>query len=195
MCFALIWPSLPLASSLTLDAACLLLLRKQTDLLDPKLVEEFLVFAASATLPDSNQARFEAIYPMAARALKGLEVFQEDLLARSKPGDWEFHSSQASEQSLGALILETLREQFYVHLNKELPYTLKQRIEEVSQVDGQLNVLIQVTTRSQSQLRIVIGKQGAMLRRMVQAAEARLRDQTGKSITLRVKLAVASHPK
>ena len=79
-------------------------------------------------------------------------VMQQELLARARPGPWQYHSTLLTDQTLDALVCETLREQvrwigwaetsrwagvrvchggcgwrqYFYALRQELPFTLQQ---------------------------------------------------------------------
>jgi GTP-binding protein Era len=111
---------------------------------------------------------FDAIIPISALYGDGLDVLKEELKKRLAPGPRFFPSDMITDKSKAFIIGEIIREKIYYEARDELPYSsavIVERLEEDSE-RKLLVVTAVIYVEKQSQKGILIGKNGAMIKRI-----------------------------
>ena len=100
-------------------------------------------------------------------------------------GPWHYPEDQVSDASERLLATEVTREQLYQQLHEELPYDAAVRPESYSvRPDGSVEVRQQIVIARSSQKPIVLGKQGARIKAIGEAARAELAEILGAKVHL-----------
>lgn len=130
--------------------------------------EELLaVIAAYAAAYD-----FAAIVPICARTGEGIDVLLEQLAPFAIDGPALFEEDAVSDQPERQLAAELVREKLLRRLDREVPHGVAVGIERWSErEDGLISIDATIYCEKASHKRIIIGKQGAMLRQV--GADAR----------------------
>ena len=116
----------------------------------------------------SNLHPFDAIVPISALYRDGLEALREELKKRLSPGPQFFPPDMISDRSEDFLIAEIIREAIYHETRQELPYSSVVVVEALDE-DPERNLLKAIAViyvEKQSQKGIIIGKDGAMIKRI-----------------------------
>jgi len=111
---------------------------------------------------------FDAIIPISALYGDGLDVLKEELKKRLTPGPQFFPPDMITDKSEAFLIAEIIREKIYYEARDELPYSSAVIVERLEE-DPERNLLIVMAViyvEKQSQKGILIGKNGAMIKRI-----------------------------
>ena len=111
---------------------------------------------------------FDAIIPISALYGDGLDVLNEELKKRLTPGPQFFPPDMITDKSEAFLIAEIIREKIYYEARDELPYSSAVIVERLEE-DPERNLLIVMAViyvEKQSQKGILIGKNGAMIKRI-----------------------------
>lgn len=116
----------------------------------------------------SNLHHFDVIVPISALYRDGLEALREELKKRLSPGPQFFPPDMISDRSEDFLIAEIIREAIYHETKQELPYSSVVVVEALDE-DPERNLLKAIAViyvEKQSQKGIIIGKGGAMIKRI-----------------------------
>ena len=111
---------------------------------------------------------FDAIVPISALYRDGLDALREELKKRLSPGPQFFPPDMISDRSEDFLIAEIIREAIYHETRQELPYSSVVVVEALDE-DPERNLLKAIAViyvEKQSQKGIIIGKGGAMIKRI-----------------------------
>jgi GTP-binding protein Era len=117
---------------------------------------------------------FDAIIPISALHRDGLEVLREELKKRLSPGPQFFPPDMITDKSEDFLVAEIIREKIYQETRQELPYSAAVVVQALDE-DPERNLLkarAVIYVEKQSQKGIIIGKNGAMIKRI--GREARM---------------------
>jgi len=111
---------------------------------------------------------FDAIIPLSALYRDGLEALREELVKRLSPGPQFFPPDMITDKSEDFLIAEIIREKIYHETRQELPYSSAVVVEALDedQERNLLKIIAVIYVEKQSQKGIIIGKDGAMIKRI-----------------------------
>ena len=128
---------------------------------------------------------FEEVFYISALSGDGVPQLKDRLAALMPPGPWHYPEDQVSDASERLLACEITREQIYRQLHDELPYDSAVRPESYTQRrDGSVEVRQQIVVARDSQKAIVLGKRGAKIRAIGEAARNELAAVLGQKVHL-----------
>ncbi|KAI8148808.1 P-loop containing nucleoside triphosphate hydrolase protein [Fennellomyces sp. T-0311] len=105
----------------------------------------------------------------------GLDAVKKELFDASKPQPWIYPSEQKSDMPDLKRAEELIRVEFFKRLHQYIPYMLKQEnVGWTEMEDGTLRIDQNVYVERESQQRIVIGANGAVINRVVSDARAQI---------------------
>jgi GTP-binding protein Era len=134
----------------------------------------------------------EEIFPISARAGKGVEALAEYLAELMPPGPFMFPAEAVSDQPLSLLLAELIREAVIRRTFQELPHAVETIVEEVEHPrEGLVRVRALIWVESESQKGIVVGAGGRMVKAIGIAArkeiERELDSQVHLDLSVRVR--------
>ncbi len=143
--------------------------------------EKLLVLAQeiSARLP------FEEIFFVSASTGDGIDGLRTAFADAMPPGPWHYPEDQLSDATTRLMASELTREQLYLQLHAELPYSATIETEKWEERrDGSTMIHQQIIVERDSQKAIVLGKGGSRIREIGAAARAAISELTGKPVHL-----------
>jgi len=107
-------------------------------------------------------------------------------LARNvPPGPWLYPEDQITDAPLRQLAAEITREKVYFYLHDELPYQSTVETEEWKKLkDGSIRIAQTVYVERESQRKIVLGKNGRMIKAIGAAARSEIADMAEARVHL-----------
>lgn len=128
---------------------------------------------------------FSEIFFVSAATGDGVAQLKATLAGLMPQGPWHFPEDQVSDASERLLAAEITREQLYRQLHDELPYDSTVRPESYTQrKDGSVEIHQQIVIARESQKPIVLGKRGARLKAIGEAARLELAEILGQKVHL-----------
>ncbi len=128
---------------------------------------------------------FEHIFMVSAATGDGLEDLKAALAERMPDGPWHFPPDQVSDATERVLAAEVTREQLYHQLHAELPYASAVETEQYEERrDGSVAIHQQILVGRPTQKAIVLGKGGARIRAIGEAARTELAELLGRKVHL-----------
>ncbi len=142
-----------------------ILVINKIDLLEKK--EELLTIITKY----NNQFEFDAIIPLSARTGDGVDLMISQLEKYAKPSPHYFAEDDITDQPEKVMVAEMIREKLLRTLDKEVPHGIAvdlERFVERDTVSGEPIVEVEATIicEKDSHKGIIIGKQGATLKRI-----------------------------
>jgi GTP-binding protein Era len=123
----------------------------------------------------SAEASFDEVFFVSALTGDGVAELKARLAELMPEGPWHYPEDQVSDASERLLAAEITREQLYRKLHDELPYDSAVRPESYShRKDGSVEIHQQIVVARDSQKAIVLGKRGAMIKAIGEAARKEL---------------------
>ncbi|MDR0292594.1 MAG: GTPase Era [Oscillospiraceae bacterium] len=134
-----------------------------------------------------NEAEFTAILPLSARTGDGVEELAAMLLEHMPPSPALFPEGMSSDQTDRVLIAETVREKLLLCLDDEVPHGAAVTVEKLGERgDGLVRIEAVITCEKEGHKGIVIGKGGAMLKKIGSLARAELEEMYGGPVFLKL---------
>jgi GTP-binding protein Era len=148
---------------------------------DTATKEELLPLAQDLTA----KAAFDEVFFISALTGDGVPDLRARLASLMPEGPWHYPEDQVSDASERLLAAEITREQLYRQLHDELPYDAAVRPESYTQrKDGSVEVRQQIVIARASQKPIVLGKRGARIKAIGEAARKELSEILGVKVHL-----------
>jgi GTP-binding protein Era len=149
---------------------------------------------ALLTLADAinKRARFAATFMVSATRNDGVEDLMADLVKRMPEGPHLFPEDQLTDMSERLLAAEITREQIFLQLHQELPYSVAVETEKWEEFkDGSAKVEQIIYVQREGQRKIVIGEKGARIKAIGAAAREELGRVLGRKVHLFLHVKVA----
>jgi len=128
---------------------------------------------------------FDEVFFVSALTGDGVPELKAYLAALMPEGPWHYPEDQVSDASERLLACEITREQLYKQLRDELPYDSAVRPESYKQrKDGSVEIRQQIVVARDSQKAIVLGKRGARIKAIGEAARKELAEILGQKVHL-----------
>ncbi len=133
----------------------------------------------------SGQVAFDEVFFVSALTGDGVPELKRHLAGLMPAGPWHYPEDQVSDASERLLAAEITREQLYRQLHDELPYDSAVRPESYTQrQDGSIEIRQQIVIARASQKPIVLGRRGAKIKAIGEAARAELTELLGQTVHL-----------
>lgn len=143
--------------------------------------EPLLVLAEDLT----GKVAFDEVFFISALTGDGVPELKGRLTAMMPEGPWHYPEDQVSDASERLLACEVTREQLYRQLHEELPYDSAVRPEAYKhRKDGSVEIRQQIVVARDSQKAIVLGKRGARIKAIGEAARNELSEILGQKVHL-----------
>jgi GTP-binding protein Era len=138
------------------------------------VAKEALLTLAEAA---NDQARFEATFMISALTGDGVADLKRWLADRVPPGPWLYPADQMSDAPMRQLAAEITREKLFERLHQELPYQATVETEVWKELrGGDVRIEQTIYVERESQRKIVLGKGGATIKAIGEAARRELAD-------------------
>jgi GTP-binding protein Era len=125
----------------------------------------------SLTQAANDKAAFEATFMISALTGDGVADLKSWLAARMAPGPWLYPPDQMSDAPMRQLAAEITREKLFERLHQELPYHSTVETEVWKELrKGDIRIEQTIYVERESQRKIVLGKGGATIKAIGQAA-------------------------
>lgn len=148
---------------------------------DASAKEKLLQLAQDLT----GKVDFAEVFFVSALTGDGVPELKTLLASLMPEGPWHYPEDQVSDASERLLAAEVTREQLYRQLHDELPYDSAVRPEAYrTRKDGSIEVHQQIVVGRASQKPIVLGKRGARIKAIGEAARKELSDMLGVPVHL-----------
>ena len=145
------------------DLPAILVINKIDTVEKERLLEVMAVYSARHT--------FDAIIPISARTGEGLEDLQTEMEKYAAEGPHLFPDDMITDQPERVICAELIREKLLLCLEKEIPHGTAGEITKFSERDnGLLDIEATIFREKDSHKGIIIGKKGAMLRKVGELA-------------------------
>ena len=133
----------------------------------------------------TTKVAFDEVFYVSALTGDGVTELKHRLAELMPEGPWLYPEDQVSDASERLLAAEVTREQLYRQLHEELPYDSAVRPESYTQrKDGSLEIRQQIVIGRESQKPIVLGKRGARIKAIGEAARKELSELLGVKVHL-----------
>lgn len=134
----------------------------------------------------SAQVDFVEALPLSALTGKGVDTLKELILKHLPEGPPFFDKDQVSDRPERFFVGEMIREQLFLLLRDELPYSTEVEIEQFEEGETLARIQATIHVERQSQKGMIIGKQGAMLKKIGSRARPNIEAFLGTQVFLQL---------
>ena len=128
---------------------------------------------------------FAAIIPISARTGDGLEMLMDELEKFAEPGPQLFPDDMISDMPEKQICAELVREKLLLCLDKEIPHGTAVEVTKFSERDnGIIDMDVTIYCEKDSHKGIIIGKKGAMLKKIGELARTDIEAFMGTKVFL-----------
>lgn len=135
---------------------------------------------------------FREVIPISALKRKGLDELLQLVIAALPTGPAYFPEDQVTDQPARFMAAESVREQVLLHTKEEIPYAATVIVETFEEGPKLTRIAATIYCERDGQKRILIGKGGAMLKKIGTAARVQIERMLGTRVFL--ELYVKVHP-
>ncbi|AWN16968.1 GTPase Era [Salinisphaera sp. LB1] len=129
---------------------------------------------------------FEFVVPLSAQRGDNLDALIDECRARMPEGPYLFPEDEYTDRNMRFLAAEAVREKLMMHLQQELPYSIAIEIERFDSSGEQIEIHACIWVARDNHKAMVIGRGGAMLKKIGRAARLDLVDRLGQRVDLRL---------
>lgn len=147
-------------------------------------VEKETLLAVIAAYTQAHQ--FEAVVPVSARTGDGLDILVEELQKMCFESPQLFPDGMVSDQPERQLIAEIIREKLLLNLDKEVPHGVAVEIELMKEENGVEHISTVIYCERKTHKGIIIGKNGAMLKKVGAEARPEIEELLGCKVFLQL---------
>jgi GTP-binding protein Era len=127
---------------------------------------------------------FDEVIPISARKGQGTEELLDSVAKRLPRGPKYFAGDEITDQPMRVLAAEIIREKVLMHLGEEVPYASAVVVEKYEEQPKLVRISAAICVEREGQKAIVIGKGGAMLKKIGSSARFELEKLTGTKVFL-----------
>ena len=146
-------------------------------------VEKDALLAVIAAYAEAHT--FDAIIPVSAKTGDGLEALLDELEKFAEPGPQLFPDDMISDMPEKQICAELVREKLLLCLDKEIPHGTAVEVTKFSEREnGIIDMDVTIYCEKDSHKGIIIGKRGAMLKKIGELARADIESFMGTKVFL-----------
>lgn len=136
----------------------------------------------------SERHNFEAIIPISARKSEGIDTLLDKIIEVLPEGPAYYDTEEWTDQTERQIIEETIREKALRSLNDEVPHGIAVEVITMKKRENKNLYDIEATIYCEKKTHkgIIIGKDGAMLKRIGERARADIEEMLGAQINLQL---------
>lgn len=155
----------------------IILLINKTDIHKPEeIIKTIDVFAKSF--------EFASVIPISARENDGLDIIFDELEPFMQESDWYFPDDMITDQPERNIAAEMIREKLLRLLDKEIPHGTAVTIEDFKETPKLIDIRAEIYCEKESHKRIIVGKDGQMLKKIGSYAREDLEKFFGMHINI-----------
>jgi len=136
---------------------------------------------------------FREIIPISARKREGLDTLLEKLVGTMPNGPRYFPEDQVTDQPVRFMAVELIREQILLETTEEVPHSTAIVIERYEEGARLTRIAAVIFCEREGQKRILIGRQGQMLKKIGTAARLGIEQMLGTKVFLELFVKVRPH--
>jgi GTPase len=127
---------------------------------------------------------FREVIPISARKSEGLDILLEKTVAALPAGPPYFPEDQVTDQPARFMVSELIREQVLLNTAEEVPHSVTVLTEQYEELPKLTRIAAVIYCEREGQKRILVGKQGQMLKKIGTAARLEMEKMLGSKVYL-----------
>lgn len=131
-----------------------------------------------------EKAEWNEIVPVSALTGDNLDRLEELIYQYLPENDYFFAPEEYTQQTERFYVAELIREKLLNLSRDELPFTTTVKVEEITEKQKVFYIRAEIYTESVSQKKIIVGKQGSIIKKIGETARTDIEDYFGKKVFL-----------
>ncbi|MBZ5573621.1 MAG: GTPase Era [Acidobacteriia bacterium] len=127
---------------------------------------------------------FKEVLPLSARKRQGLDLLLQKVIDSLPEGPHYFAEDQVTDQPMRFMVGEAIREQVLMETSEEVPYATTVIVEAFEESTKLTRIAATIYCERDGQKRILVGKQGQMLKKIGTAARMQIERMVGTRVYL-----------
>ena len=127
---------------------------------------------------------FKEIIPLSAKDGRGLDTLLESVIENLPTGQPYFPEEQVTDQPVRFMVAESIREQVLLATSEEVPHATTVIVEQFEEGAKLTRIAAAIYCERDGQKRILVGKQGQMLKKIGTAARIQIEKMVGTKVYL-----------
>lgn len=127
---------------------------------------------------------FREVIPISARKRDGLDVLLEKIVTTLPTGPPYFPEDQVTDQPARFMVSELIREQVLMNTAEEVPHSVTVLTEQFEELPKLTRIAAAIYCEREGQKRILVGRQGQMLKKIGTAARLEIEKMLGTKVYL-----------
>ena len=132
----------------------------------------------------NNTLHPDAIVPISAKEKFGGEMLVNALLKFIPEAPPYFDKDMLTDRNERFFVSEIIREKIFLQYDKEIPYSIEVAIEEFKDLPNIVRIRSYIFVERESQKAILLGKNGAAIKKLGMAARKKIETMVGKKVFL-----------
>ena len=132
----------------------------------------------------NNTLHPDAIVPISAKEIFGGEMLVNALLKFIPEAPPYFDKDMLTDRNERFFASEIIREKIFLQYDKEIPYSIEVAIEEFKDLPNIVRIRSYIFVERESQKAILLGKNGAAIKKLGMAARKKIETMVGKKVFL-----------
>ncbi len=132
----------------------------------------------------SELHHFKEIIPISAREPEGLDLLLEKVVLALPEGPHYFPDDQVTDQPARFMVAELIREQILAETTEEVPHAVSVVVEQFEEGARLTRIAAVIYCERDGQKRILVGKQGQMLKKIGTTARLQIEKMVGTKVFL-----------
>lgn len=122
--------------------------------------------------------------PLSAKSGKNVEELKKIIIDNLPHAPAFYDTDTVTDFPLKFRIADIVREQLFLHLSQELPHSLAVEVQDLEEKEKVTHIQINIYVNRTSQKKIIIGKQGAVLKKIGTASRRHIEQILGRQVYL-----------
>lgn len=131
------------------------------------------------------------VFSLSAKKNKGCDELLNYFFGNTKKSEWMFSEDDITDKDQNFLASEFVREQLFQILQQELPYMLTCETEIFNESADFVEISVVVNVGKENHKKILLGKNGSNLRKIIHRASVNIENLIGKPVKLKIFVRVA----
>lgn len=136
---------------------------------------------------------FNEVIPISARKREGLDMLVAKVAAALPKGPRYFSEEQVTDQPVRFMVAELIREQLLLQTTEEVPHQTTVVVEQFEENPKLVRIAAAIFCEREGQKRIIIGRQGQMLKKIGTEARLQIEQMLGTKVYLELFVKVRSN--
>ena len=134
----------------------------------------------------NEMQRFDDIFFLSAKTSKGCDNLLNFFFDKAKQKQWIFSENDFTDKDSNYFAAEFVREQLFLILQKEIPYMLFCETERFFYDNKSANISVIIFVAKQNHKKIILGKNGYTLKKIIRRASVNLEKLLGCGVCLKL---------